>query len=254
MSWLYSLLYSCSVMSDFLWPHGLQHARLPCPSLSPGVCTNSCPLSQWCHPTISSSVIPSPPTFNLSQHQGLFQWVSSSHQVAKVLSFSFSISPSNEYSGLISFRIDRFDLLCSPRNSQESSPTPQFESINSSVLSLFNGSALTSIHDYWRNHSFDHTIHRGYPKDTVQKLKWLAPNCISSVKTGNGSSTPDFLRSDPSTGPGSWLPILTVVLRLTPIASLHPCCEILHTEEPADFTSCVSSNYVASLRKILVHS
>ena len=95
MSWLYSLLYSCSVMSDFLWPHGLQHARLPCPSLSPGVCTNSCPLSQWCHPTISSSVIPSPPTFNLSQHQGLFQWVSSSHQVAKVLSFSYSISPSN---------------------------------------------------------------------------------------------------------------------------------------------------------------
>ena len=75
MSWLYSLLYSCSVMSDFLWPHGLQHARLPCPSLSPGVCTNSCPLSQWCHPTISSSVIPSPPTFNLSQHQGLFKWV-----------------------------------------------------------------------------------------------------------------------------------------------------------------------------------
>ena len=189
-----------------------------------------------------------------SQHQGLSQWVGSSSRWPKCWSFIFSISPSNEYSGLISYRIDRFDLLCSPRNSQESSPTPQFESINSSVLSLFNGSALTSIHDYWRNHSFDHTIHRGYPKDTVQKLKWLAPNCISSVKTGNGSSTPDFLRSDPSTGPGSWLPILTVVLRLTPIASLHPCCEILHTEEPADFTSCVSSNYVASLRKILVHS
>ena len=49
------LLFHCSVMSDPLWPHGLQHARLPCPSLSPGVCSNSCPLSQWCHPTISSS-------------------------------------------------------------------------------------------------------------------------------------------------------------------------------------------------------
>ena len=53
------LLLSCSVMSDYFWPHGLQHARLPCPSPSPGDCLNSCPSSQWCHPTISSSVIPS---------------------------------------------------------------------------------------------------------------------------------------------------------------------------------------------------
>ena len=51
-------MFGCSVMSNFLWPHGLQHARLSCPSLSPRVCSNSCPLSQWCHPTISSSVIP----------------------------------------------------------------------------------------------------------------------------------------------------------------------------------------------------
>ena len=98
-------------MSDSLWPHGLQHARLPCPSPSPGACSTSCPLSQRCHPIISSSVVPSPPAFNLSQHQGLFQWVSSLHQVAKVWSFSFSISPCNEYSGLISFKIYRFDLL-----------------------------------------------------------------------------------------------------------------------------------------------
>ena len=54
-------------------PHGVQHTRLPCPSLSPGVCSNSCPLSHWCHPTISSFVTPSPPAPNLSQHQGLFQ-------------------------------------------------------------------------------------------------------------------------------------------------------------------------------------
>ena len=73
------LLFSCSVMPDLLWPHELQHARLPCPSPSPRACSNSCPLSRWCHPTILSSVIP----FNLSQHQGLFWWVSSSHQVAK---------------------------------------------------------------------------------------------------------------------------------------------------------------------------
>ena len=54
------LLFSCSVMSDCLWPHGLQHARLHCPSPSPRACSNSCPLSQWCHPTISSSAIPFP--------------------------------------------------------------------------------------------------------------------------------------------------------------------------------------------------
>ena len=69
-------------------------------------------------------------------------------------SFSFSISASNEYSGLISFRMDWFDLCCL-RDSQESSPAPQFKSINSSVLSFLYDSTLTSIRDYWKNHSFD---------------------------------------------------------------------------------------------------
>ena len=81
------LLSNCSVMSDSLQPHGLQHARPLCPSPSPGICSNSCPLSPWCHSTILSSVVPSPPAFNLSQHQGLFQWVDSSYQMAKVLEF-----------------------------------------------------------------------------------------------------------------------------------------------------------------------
>ena len=63
-----SVQFSCSVVSDFLWPHGLQHARPPCPSPIPRACSNSCPLGRWCHPTISSSVVPSPPTFNLSQN------------------------------------------------------------------------------------------------------------------------------------------------------------------------------------------
>ena len=75
----------CWVMSDSLRPHGLQHARLPCPSPSSEVCSNSCPLSWWCHPTISCSVAPSPSAFNLSQDQGLFQWVHSLHRVAKAL-------------------------------------------------------------------------------------------------------------------------------------------------------------------------
>ena len=76
----------------------------------------------------------------------------------KYQSFGFSISPSSEYSGLISFRIDWFDLLATyPWDSQESSPTPQLESISSSVLSFLYGPALTSIHDYWKIHSFDCT-------------------------------------------------------------------------------------------------
>ena len=73
------------VMSDSLWPRGLQHARLPCPSPSPGVCSNSGLLSQWCHPTISSSVVPFSSCPQSFPALGLFQWVGSSHQVAKVL-------------------------------------------------------------------------------------------------------------------------------------------------------------------------
>ena len=87
-----------SVRSSSLQPHGLQHARLPCPSLSSRVFSNSCPLGRWWHPTISSSIVPYPLAFNLSQHQGLFPWVSSSNQVAKVLEFqlqSASVLPMN---------------------------------------------------------------------------------------------------------------------------------------------------------------
>ena len=131
--------------------------RLPCPSLSPRDSSNSCPLSWWCHPTISSSAFPSPLALNLSQHQGLFQWVGSSHQVAKVLEFQLQYQ---------SFQwICRIDLLsdwlvwtpCYPRDSQESSPAPQFEYINSLALSLLYGPTLTCIHDSWKNCSFDYT-------------------------------------------------------------------------------------------------
>ena len=130
------------------WPHDLQHDRLPCPSPSLGACSNSCPSSWWCHPTISSShplSSPSPPAFSLSQHQGLFQWVSSLNQVAKILEFQLQH---------LSFQwIFRTDLLydglvwspLSPRDSQESSPTPQFKSINSSGLSFLYGLTLTSV-------------------------------------------------------------------------------------------------------------
>ena len=103
-------------MSGSLWLHGLQHARPPCPSPTPRVHSNSCPLSRWCHPTISSSVVPFSSHFQSFPASGFFfQWVNSSHQVAKVLSFSFNISPPNEHSGLISFRMDWLDLLAVQR-------------------------------------------------------------------------------------------------------------------------------------------
>ena len=87
-----SVQFSCLVVSDSLQPHEPQHTRLPCPSPTSGVHPNPCPSSRWCHPTILSSVVPSPPALNLSQHQGHFKWVSSLHQVDKVLEFRDVIS------------------------------------------------------------------------------------------------------------------------------------------------------------------
>ena len=147
-----------SLSSVSLWPHGLQHTRLPCPSISPRVCLNSCPLSQWCHPTISSSVIPysfhlqsfpASGSFSMSQF-----FASGGHSY---WSFNFSISPSNEYSWLISFRMDWMDLL-SVQGTLKS--LLQHHSSKASILrrsACFNIQLSKSIHDYWRNHSFDKT-------------------------------------------------------------------------------------------------
>ena len=144
--------FSHSVGFYSLQPHGLQHARLPGPSPNPRAYSNSCPLIgdaiKPSHPLLS----PSSPTISLPQHQGLFQWVSSFHQVAKVLEFqlqhqSFQWTPRTDFleDGLVG-------SPCSPRDSHESSPTPQFKSINSSALSFFYSQTLTSIHDHWKNH------------------------------------------------------------------------------------------------------
>ena len=150
--------FSHSVVSDSLQPHGMQHFRPPCPSPTPGIYPNSCPLSRWCHPTISCSVVTFSSCFQYFPALGSFP-VSSSHQVAKVLefevlnskvlkfqyskvfntpkywSFSFNISPSKEHSGRISFRMNWLDLLA-VQGTLKSHPTPQFKSINSSVLSF----------------------------------------------------------------------------------------------------------------------
>ena len=152
---MFCIQFSHSVVSDYLQLHELQHARFPYPSLTPGTCSNSRPLSQWCHPTISSSVI----SFSCLQSlpaSGSFPIISQFFQ-----SGSQSIRASALASAL-PMNIQGWFLLgltgwspCSPWDSQESSPTPQFKSINASALSFLYSSTLTSIHDHWKNHSLD---------------------------------------------------------------------------------------------------
>ena len=148
------LLFSYPVISNSLWPHGLQHTRLLCPSLSPGVCSNSCPLSQWCHPTISSSVVPFSSHLKSSPAPGSFQmsqlFASGGQSIG--VSASTSVFPMNIHNW---FLLGWIGSPCSPRDSQKSSPTPQFKSINSSTPSFLYSSVLTSLHDYWKNHSFN---------------------------------------------------------------------------------------------------
>ena len=145
-------------MCKSMQPHGLQHIRLPCPSLSSRVCSNSCPWSRWCHPTISSSFTPfssCPQSFPASRYFPVSQLFASDSQSIGA-SASVWISYSNDYSGLISFRIHWFYLPCCLRNSQKSYPAPEVESISSLVLSLLHGQTLISIHDYWKDHTFDY--------------------------------------------------------------------------------------------------
>ena len=150
----YSIQFSQSVVPDSLWPYGLQHARLPYPSPTPRTCSNSCPSSWWCHPTISSSVVPFSSFLQSFPASGSFltnQFLSGGLSIeasASVLSMNIQGWFPLGLTGLISF-------LENPRDSQESSPAPQFKSISSSVLNLLYGPALKSIHDYWKNHSFD---------------------------------------------------------------------------------------------------
>ena len=129
------LLFSPSVVSDSLWSHGLQHARLPCHSPSPQACSNSCPLSHWCHPTISSSVVPftsCPQSFPASGSFPMSRLFALGGQSIRA---SLIISLSNEYLGLISFRMTGFISLQSKGLSRVFSNTTVLESIKSSLLS-----------------------------------------------------------------------------------------------------------------------
>ena len=142
-------------MSDSLQPHGLQYARLPCPSPTPGACSNSCPLSRWCHPTISSSVVPfssylqsflAPGSFPMSQF-----FTAGGQSIG--ISASASILPMNIQDW---FSLGLTDLIYL----QSKGPSKVFS--NTTVqkhqflaLSFLYSPTLTSIHDYWKNHSFD---------------------------------------------------------------------------------------------------
>ena len=151
-----SVQFSCSVVSDSLQPHELQHTRLPCPSLSPRVCSDPCPSSRWCHPTISSSVDPFSSCLQSLPASGSFPIESVLIRWPKYWSSSFSISTSNEYSGLISFRMDWLDLLAIQGTLKSLLQHHNMKSINSLVLNLLYGSTLTFVYDYWENHRFDY--------------------------------------------------------------------------------------------------
>ena len=137
-------------MSDSLWPHELQHARPSCPSPTPRVHPNPCLLSWWCYPTISPSVVPFASCLQSFQASGSFQmsqlFASGGESIG--VSASKSVLPMNIQNWLVW-------SPCSPRDSQESSPTPQFKSINFLALSFLYNPTLTSIHDHWKNHSLD---------------------------------------------------------------------------------------------------
>ena len=148
----HSVQFSHSVVSNSLQPHELQHARPPCPSLTPRACSDSCPSSQWCHPVILSSVVPfsfclqcfsTPGSFPMSQFFASGgQSIGSSSASASVLAMSSQDWFSLGWTGWVSLQSKGLSKVFS-------------NTISPSVLSFLYGPTLTSIHDYWENDSFD---------------------------------------------------------------------------------------------------
>ena len=148
-----SVAPSCPTLCDPM-NHSMQHTRPPCPSSTPGVYPNPCPLSQWCHSTISSSFVPFShlPSFPASGSFPMSQLFVSGGRSIRV-SASKSVLPMNTqdwsplgWTGWISLQSKGLSRSC---------PAPQFKSINSSALSFLYSLTLTFIHDYWKNHSLD---------------------------------------------------------------------------------------------------
>ena len=149
-----AVVQSASHVQLFATPWTAAHqASLPSPS--PRVCPSSCSLHQWCRPAFSSSYTFFSSAFNLSQHQGLFQWVICLHQMTKILELQLQ-----HQSFQWIFRVDLpYDWLvwspCCPRGFQESSPTPWFKGINSLAFCLLYSPAFTTVRDHWEDHSLD---------------------------------------------------------------------------------------------------
>ena len=147
--------FSPSVVSDSLWPHGLQHTRLPLSSINSRSLLKLTSIESvmpsnhliLCHSLLLPSIFPSIRVFSSELVLRI--------RCPKFWSFSFNIRPSNEYSGLISFRIDWFDLLAVQGTPKSLLQTPQLKSVNSLALSFLYSPTLISVHDYWKNHSFD---------------------------------------------------------------------------------------------------
>ena len=140
----HSVQFSHSVMSDSLWPHELQHARLPCPSPIPRAWSSSCPSSWWCHPTSSSSVVPVFSCLQSFPASGSFLRSQFSTSGGQSIRASTSVLPMNiqDWFSLGSKEIDWFDLLAGPRDPQESSPTVQKHQFFGSQLCLWPNSHI----------------------------------------------------------------------------------------------------------------
>ena len=144
-----SVQFSRSVLSESLRPHEPRHARPPCPSPTPGIHPNPCPSSRWCHPLPSPLLLPPvPPSSRVFPTVSVLcvRWPNTGG------SASASVLPVNIQDW---FPLGWTGWILQSRDSQESFLTPQFKNINSSVLSFLYNPTLTSIHDYWKNHSLD---------------------------------------------------------------------------------------------------
>ena len=149
------VLFSHLVMSDSLWPHGLHHSRLPCPSPSLGDWSNSCPSSQWCHPTISFSIFPFSPCLQFLPASGSLttSWLFASGGQSIGASALASFLPINIQEWFPLGLTDLFSLQSKGLSRVFSNTTVQKH--HSTVFRLLYGPALSFIHDYWKNHSFD---------------------------------------------------------------------------------------------------
>ena len=147
-----SVQFSHSVMSDSLWPHGLQHTRLPCPSPTPGAYSNSCPSCRWCHPTISSSFVPFSSHLQSFPASGSFLVSMLFASSGQIIGASASVPPVNIQGW---FPLGLTGLMILQSNGLLRPPASQFKSINSSALSFLYSPVLTSIHECWKHHSFD---------------------------------------------------------------------------------------------------